>query len=145
MPENLHTFLRIHPSDNVLVALKDLPDGTVLNVEGFSLTLREKVAAKHKFTINSIDAGGDIIMYGVLVGKASIDIGQGCGITVNNIVHAADEFKLGDRRTYWEKPDVSAHLHKTFMGIIGPMVQLVPQITGWSSLSYFAKIVILMY
>ena len=48
------SFLKIHPDDNVLVALKDIPKGTTIFVEGNEFTLKENVAAKHKFFINDI-------------------------------------------------------------------------------------------
>jgi altronate hydrolase len=40
------TFLRIHPKDNVLVALQDMQQGTTINFEGDSFALTEKIAAK---------------------------------------------------------------------------------------------------
>ena len=45
-----HSYLRIHPKDNVLVALRDLEQGTPIEFEGLRFNLADKVAAKHKFT-----------------------------------------------------------------------------------------------
>ena len=55
-------------------------------------------------------------MYGVLVGKANETIPQGAPITIKNIHHATDEFRLGERKPSWKKPDVSKWENKTFMG-----------------------------
>ena len=43
--------LRIHPHDNVLVALKDLTKGEVIEFNGERYLLADNVAAKHKFFI----------------------------------------------------------------------------------------------
>ena len=42
-------FLKIHPDDNVLVALRDLAHGTDISSNGSSFKLAENVSAKHKF------------------------------------------------------------------------------------------------
>jgi altronate hydrolase len=109
-------FLHIHQADNVLVALTDLPKGTLVEHEGLSLVLTDDIAGKHKFAINNLDAGGEIYMYGVLVGRASEPILKGGAITTKNIKHAADDFKLGNRKTNWAQPDVRNYKNRTFMG-----------------------------
>ncbi|WP_454803286.1 UxaA family hydrolase [Mucilaginibacter phyllosphaerae] len=110
------TFLHIHQADNVLVALTDLPKGTFVEHQGQGLILTDDVAGKHKFAIHALNPGDEIYMYGVLVGKASDYIPQGGAITTANIKHAADGFKLGNRKTDWKQPDTSAFADKTFMG-----------------------------
>jgi altronate hydrolase len=71
------TFLQIHPADNVLVALTDLPKGTPIQHGDTNLVLANDVAGKHKFTLGALQPGDEIHMYGVLVGKASQFIPQG--------------------------------------------------------------------
>jgi len=93
-----------------------LTEGTAINFNGQVFNLATPVLAKHKFTIDTLSVGSDIYMYGVLVGKANEAISRGSAITVNNIHHAAGEFKLGRRKTDWQKPDVSYFTDKTFMG-----------------------------
>lgn len=109
-------FLQIHPRDNVLVALQDLPAGMEIGLEGAPFRLISGVKAKHKFTLVPIRAGEAIYMYGVLVGRASIDLPRGETLTTENIHHAAGEFQLRERRLDWQKPDVSAFGGRTFMG-----------------------------
>ncbi|MFD0794702.1 UxaA family hydrolase [Mucilaginibacter litoreus] len=118
MPTSIkHTYLQIHPRDNVLVALTDLPLGTQINFQQDTFSLTSNVAAKHKFTINAMQPGDAIYMYGVLVGKLSKPVAQGEAITTGNIVHAADDFALGNRKTEWQVPAVAAdYRDKTFMG-----------------------------
>lgn len=109
-------FLQIHPKDNVLVALRDLAKGELIDFEGRSFELRHDVPAKHKFTIYTLGKDADVYMYGVLVGKANYELGEGELITVDNLRHAAGEFKLGQRKLDWHKPDVSEFLGRTFRG-----------------------------
>jgi altronate hydrolase len=116
MYKTLHTFLQIHPGDNVLVALQNLVKGTVIEFNGSSLTLVTDVAAKHKFTIDSIAKNGEIFMYGVLVGKAADAIPAGTAINTKNVYHAANEYKLGARKLNWHQPNVAHWSDKTFMG-----------------------------
>src|ERR1700749_906804 len=99
-------FLRIHQKDNVAVALQDLKTGTQILLDGLQITTAD-IKAKHKFTLTPLQPGDEVIMYGVLVGKATEPIALGGLITVNNIVHASADFKLGERKSNWQRPDIS--------------------------------------
>jgi altronate hydrolase len=77
MKERVLPFLKIHPEDNVLVALKDLSTGTPIEVNNYNFKLREDIAAKHKFFTLDMNEGDEVIMYGVLVGKTQTNIRQG--------------------------------------------------------------------
>jgi len=109
-------YLQIHPQDNAIVALQDLPKGTSIQLNGDTFALMDNIAAKHKFSFHPLNPGDNIFMYGVLVGKANETIPRGAPITINNIHHATNDFKLGERRSNWNKPDVSKWKNKTFMG-----------------------------
>ena len=41
--------LKIHPKDNVLVALKNLAKGETISFEGEEYILHDAIGAKHKF------------------------------------------------------------------------------------------------
>jgi len=110
------TFLRIHPADNVLVALQDIPQGTIINFEGNAFALTETIAAKHKFSLVELQPGHEIIMYGVLVGKASQFIPKGGPISTQTVHHASGGFHLSKRKLDWHIPDTSKFEGKTFMG-----------------------------
>lgn len=116
MAQERKDFLQIHPKDNVLVALRDLPKGYIAYFNGLAIELKDQVEAKHKFTIQAISKDENILMYGVLVGKTNIDLDRGDIITIHNLRHAADGFHLAERKTTWTKPDVSAFADKTFDG-----------------------------
>jgi altronate hydrolase len=116
MSQQKETFLRIHPHDNVLVALQNLEQGTVINFEGNTFALTERVAAKHKFAINELKPAQEIYMYGVLVGRATSTIPQGGLLSTQNVHHASEGFHLGERKLQWHQPDTSNFESKTFNG-----------------------------
>ncbi|WP_315817269.1 UxaA family hydrolase [Paraflavitalea speifideaquila] len=107
--------LKVHPKDNVLVALQDLAKGQIIPYNGNEYTLVEDIPAKHKFTTESLPIGGAVTMYGVLIGKAKEDIPVGTRISTSNLKHAAEEYQLSDqRRTSWHIPDVSRWQQKLY-------------------------------
>jgi len=116
MSTQKHSYIRIHPKDNVLVALQNLQQGTEINFEGQTFKLADKVDAKHKFSINALQPGDEIFMYGVLVGKATVAIPQGGPISTQTVHHASGEFHLGKRKLDWHQPDASKYTGKTFNG-----------------------------
>jgi altronate hydrolase len=117
MPETLQQpFLKIHPNDNVLVALRDLPAGTPVFVDYTELLLKQDIGAKHKFFITDMDAGDDVIMYGVLVGKVQSKVTKGTLMTTTNTKHAAGNYSYRGFQYEWQSPDVSKFTGKIFMG-----------------------------
>ncbi|MEO6520653.1 MAG: altronate dehydratase family protein [Mucilaginibacter sp.] len=110
------TYLIIHPDDNVLVALKDLKAGTLIQHNNDKFMLATDVKAKHKFTLQNIDLNGAITMYGVVVGVALEPLAKGTAITLQNIKHASEDFSLGQRKLNWVKPDITKWQNKTFNG-----------------------------
>jgi len=108
--------LKVHPADNVLVALINLLKGDKVEFGGTAYIMEETVKAKHKFATTDLAAGDSIIMYGVLVGKAQAPIKKGGLISTSNVKHAASDFTVGERHTEWHKPDVGAFAGRTFKG-----------------------------
>lgn len=112
-----HSVLKIHPKDNVLVALQDLRKGQDINYSGNKYTLKTDVEAKHKFTIQDLNPGDPVFMYGVLVGKAKEKIETGARVSTANLKHASDEYSLSAvRKTAWHVPEENKWKGKTFMG-----------------------------
>lgn len=81
----MKNYIRIHPDDNVAVALAPLSAGTVLSLDGISLTLKEDIPQGHKFSLNSIPAGVPVIKYGQPIGYASLDISPGTWVHIQNL------------------------------------------------------------
>ncbi|HUS03228.1 MAG TPA: altronate dehydratase family protein, partial [Chitinophagaceae bacterium] len=115
--ENTATpYLKIHPQDNVLVALKDISSGTTFQIENEHITLPQDVAAKHKFFVSDMQKGDDVIMYGTLVGKVQSNISKGELMTTVNTKHAANSYHFNGFNYQWERPDIVRFANSTFKG-----------------------------
>lgn len=110
------SVLKVHPDDNVIVALQDLKKGSTVNLNGKVYLLQDDINAKHKFFENDMQSGDSVIMYGVLVGKAQQFISSGGLMTTANVKHAADPFEFKPYHYQWQPPDVSKFKNKTFNG-----------------------------
>ena len=109
-------FLKIHPADNVYVALTDLKAGEYLSLkEGSSITLVDDIPAKHKFTEHALQSNDEVRMYGVLVGKATQPIKAGGVIGTHNLKHQAEPSSGKTKSYQWNTPDVSKFKSKTFL------------------------------
>uniref|UniRef100_UPI0030EB7607 UxaA family hydrolase n=1 Tax=uncultured Cyclobacterium sp. TaxID=453820 RepID=UPI0030EB7607 len=116
----VHKVLRIHPDDNVLVALTDLKKGEIIQFENNEIKLKNSVSAKHKFTISDLDQGEQVYMYGIIVGKALSPIASGEVITTANLAHQTATY-TGKRKDFkWDAPDVSKWKDRTFDGYHRP-------------------------
>ncbi len=108
--------LKVHPKDNVLVALQNLTKGQTVNYDNAVYVLQDNIGAKHKFFTQDMETGDEIIMYGVLVGKAQHHIPKGSLMTTDNTKHASDPFAYKPFHYNWHAPDVSKFKDKTFNG-----------------------------
>ena len=71
----MQTFIKIHPNDNVIVALQTIPAGTSLEVsEGINVTSLVEIPSGHKMAITDIAVNTEIIKYGSSIGFAKEDI-----------------------------------------------------------------------
>lgn len=108
--------VKMHPQDNVLVALTDLGKGESVAFENETYNLQDTIKAKHKFYTTDLKAGAEIIMYGVLVGKVQNDVAKGSLMTTENLKHAAEPYQYRDVDFEWQAPDVSKYKDRTFNG-----------------------------
>ena len=109
-------FLKIHPLDNVFVALTDLKKGEQILYKELTINLKDDVQAKHKFAENALRLDDEIFMYGIVVGKATQAIPQGGVIGTHNVKHKAAPFSSKTKSYSWIPPDVTKFRNKTFMG-----------------------------
>lgn len=108
--------IKMHPKDNVLVALTDLDKGESVVFENHTYILQDIIKAKHKFYITDLKEGAEITMYGVLVGRVQSDVAKGSLMTTENLKHAAEPYKYRDVDFEWQAPDVSKYKDRTFNG-----------------------------
>lgn len=108
--------LKVNPKDNVAVALVDLEQGEAVTLGEHTYIVIKDTKAKHKFVTQDLAVGDPIIMYGVLVGKASQPIQKGELITTENVKHQSAKVEGKTETASWIPPNVDRWKDKTFMG-----------------------------
>jgi altronate hydrolase len=74
------------------------------------------VRVKHKIVTRDLAPNEAVVMYGVLVGRATRAIPRGAPLTTENVVHAAEAYGTGAGRFEWTPPDVSPWRERHFRG-----------------------------
>ncbi len=123
--------LQLDSRDNVLIALTDLKKRDQIDFSGRSYTLSSNVPAKHKFATEDLEPGADVVMYGVLVGKAVKPIPRGGLLSINNIHHEAADFHEKSGEFHWAPPDVARWKQRTFSGYHRADGQVGTRNYGW--------------
>ena len=102
--------IRIHPLDNVAVALTDLHAGETVA----GITLREDVPAGHKVALAPLHSGDKVIKYGCPIGHATVEVAPGSWLHTHNV-----RTDLSDTLTYTytpTHPHLEKHAPDTFPG-----------------------------
>ncbi len=89
------SLLVLDARDNVAVALESLEAGSRARVAGGALELRDAVPMGHKVALRAIAAGEQVLKYGAVIGRATVDIAQGAHVHVHNLEGLRGR---GDRR-----------------------------------------------
>jgi len=110
------TVLKLHPNDNVLIALRDLHQGETIDFSQHSFSLTTDVPAKHKFATEDLSTGAVVRMYGVIVGKATQSIQKGAVLNTRNLRHDAMPFGEKSTEHHWTPLDVTHWRSRTFLG-----------------------------
>ena len=118
MAKKFSKILKIHPKDNTVVALRDLMKGDIIKLEDDEFKLFSNVAAKHKFSIENLNIGDSVYMYGVVVGKAKKAISKGEHISTNNIIHETEDYVVSKscNKVKWVSPNIEKFSNSTFLG-----------------------------
>ena len=109
-------LIKVNPTDNVAVALVNLTGGEEIVFEGETIKVLSDVKAKHKIALTDFQVGDRIIMYGVLVGKASAFIGKGGLLSTQNVKHESDKVTGKTETIGWDVPNIDKWQDRTFMG-----------------------------
>lgn len=112
----MQKILKVHPDDNLIVALQDLAAGEQVSLDGEVFNVVLPTLAKHKFAAAQLNTSDAVIMYGVLVGRAVQPIQRGEIITTFNVKHASTAPQIGKSDYQWKAPDVGRFAHRTFNG-----------------------------
>lgn len=109
-------LMKVNALDNVIVALQNLEQGEQLTFENEEIVPTTAVKAKHKIAEKDFAIGDDILMYGVLVGKASLPIQKGEVITTENVKHQSEKVFGKNGNLGWTAPNIDKWKDKTFNG-----------------------------
>ncbi|GAW94116.1 UxaA family hydrolase [Calderihabitans maritimus] len=77
--------LLINKMDDVVVALRDLKFGSIVETEGLRLSLRDDVPIGHKIAVRDIKKGDKVTKYGFTIGVSTRDIRAGEWVHTHNI------------------------------------------------------------
>ncbi len=104
----MKSMIQIHSTDNVAVALRDLAEGEQVEIAGQIITLPQPVARGHKFALQPLESGQNIVKYGLPIGHALTAVVLGEHIHSQNA-----KTNLSDLDEYQYQPefsDVSAQM-----------------------------------
>ncbi len=77
--------LQLHPSDDVVVAVRAIAAGTVLTTEGARVTVAADIAPGHKIALNDILRDNPVRKYGQTIGFATRHIAAGDHVHTHNL------------------------------------------------------------
>lgn len=80
----MNKIYRIHPSDNVAVAVEALRAGESVDAGSGAVVLRSDVPAGHKVALRDIPKGENVVKYGFPIGTASCEIAAGDWVHTHN-------------------------------------------------------------
>jgi altronate hydrolase len=99
----MNQLLQITPQDNVAVVLSNLTPGTVVDLTGDPIAIREAIRQGHKVAIRDIKSGEAVIRYGYSIGNATCDIAKGNWVHSHNLATG-----LHGKLDYTYQPDQNA-------------------------------------
>ena len=78
--------IRIDERDNVAVALGNISEGALVQVEGLEpFSCKEAIPASHKVSLVHIPESGEVIRYGEVIALASGEIDKGRWVHIHNL------------------------------------------------------------
>jgi altronate hydrolase len=109
-------YLRLNPSDDVVIACRELEAGTNLLKEG--VVVKERIPPGHKVATRAIARGAPVHRYSQIIGFATQPIAPGFHVHVHNLEvrDFARDYAFGEAY----KPTPLAQPPATFQGIVRP-------------------------
>ncbi len=78
-------LLRLSPKDNVLVVVKAITEGQILQVEGIQVTATKTIPFGHKVAARALEAGEKIVKFGMPIGSSTSAIQPGDHVHTHNL------------------------------------------------------------
>lgn len=91
----MKNHIKIHPADNVAVALCPLKAGAVISIDHKEITLSEDIPQGHKFALENLDKNQSVVKYGYPIGITKEPVQTGSWVHIHNM-----KTGLGDLLTY---------------------------------------------
>ena len=110
--------VRLRSDDDVAVAARPIPKGTVLDLGGEPFEVREPIGLGHKVAVRQIYAGDPVRKYGQIIGFATQPIPAGAWVHVHNL--SADDFERDYAFASVKPPVAPAVEARTFQGYLRP-------------------------
>lgn len=102
-------LLKLHPKDNVAVALQPIPKDSQLFFEGYTLPIAEDIPQGHKIALHALAADDHVIKYGYPIGHVITDVLPGGWLHTHNV-----KTNLSGTLSYTYTPDLHpVHYPKT--------------------------------
>ena len=101
---NKMKVIKIHPNDNVAVAIEPLEQGEAVEVDGQRIELSETIPAGHKLALTPIARGETVFRYGFPIGTATAPIPAGAWAHEHNV-----------------RTNLSGHAHFNYEPAIAPL------------------------
>jgi altronate hydrolase len=92
-------LLRVHPADNVAVALEPLRAGEPVTVDGMELRIVTEVPAGHKVALSPLARGAAVLKYGAAIGATVVPVVAGEWVHTHNL-----RTQLQGRERYGYRP-----------------------------------------
>jgi altronate hydrolase len=107
--------LRLHPYDDVVIAVRDLAAGASVDVDGELIVVRAPIPAGHKLAVRARSAGETVRRYSQVIGFAITGIDAGDHVHSHNL--AVGEIALDHQHSAAYVPTVPADEPAGFLGI----------------------------
>ncbi len=110
------SVIRLHPSDNVVIARIDVGIGSKIESEGF--TSKSQVPAGHKIAAVDIPKGSAILKYDTCIGFAAVDIAAGTYVHSHNVSFQEYDRDYAYAKNYVATPVLPLDQQARFMGYV---------------------------
>lgn len=99
----MKALIKLHATDNVAIAMKNLAAGEVIEIDNIELHTNEDIVKGHKIALTNISKDEHVMKYGAPIGFALQDIKQGDWVHTHTI-----KTNLSDELQYKYQPDFIA-------------------------------------
>src|SRR6185436_19159190 len=104
----------LHPDDDICIATRTIPSGTIIEAGGKRVTVSEVVRIGHKIALRSLAKGQPVRKYGQIIGLATEPVRAGDWVHCHNV--SLGEFDRDPAPASQTPPPPTPILGRTFQG-----------------------------